>query len=460
MGSRVVLIRPKPHRESIGLHKFMICEPLELEYLSAYLELQGHHVEIVDMILESGRKLIQLLRERRPDVIGLTGYISHVGVVLDYARRIKEALPGVVTVVGGVHAEVNPGDFEDNAIDFVVKANGMKTMALLLEALGNGRSVGDIRADVEGIWNGPGKTYVPEKGFAYPFPDREKTARYRKRYNYIFHEKCATLKSSFGCTYKCEFCYCVAITQGRYFARDIAEVVEEVKTIREENIFIVDDNFLVSLERVQEFCRLLDKEGLQKNFILFGRADFIVEHPDHIALLQRHGLKAIFVGIESFREAELEQFQKRTTVAMNIRAVEILDELGIECYSGIIVGTDWERRDFDALIAFLKRFKRPLLNVQPLTPMPGTPLFERIKGQVTVPREDYHLWDMAHMLIDPTRMSRRAFYLNIIRVYYKASTGFQGHWYVLRRYGFRIFARTAYGALHLTWQYLLMALRG
>ena len=145
---------------------------------------------------------------------------------------------------------------------------------------------------------------------------------------------------------------------------------------------------------------------------------------------------------------------------MNIRAVQLLDELGIECYSGIIVGTDWERRDFDTLIAFLKRFRMPLLNVQPITPIPGTPLYERVKGEVAVPREQYHLWDMAHILVNPTRQSRRAFYLNIIRVYYKASTGFKGHWYVLRNYGPRIFARTAYGVFYLTWQYLVLALRG
>jgi radical SAM superfamily enzyme YgiQ (UPF0313 family) len=460
MSKRIVLVRPKPHPESIGLHKFMICEPLELEYLSAHLESQGHRVEIVDMILEPASRLLPLLRELDPDIVGFTAYLPHVGVVRGYARQVKEQLPGVVTVVGGVHAEVNPQDFDEPSIDFVVRANGLKSFGELVQALEAGRPSGSIREEVAGIWNGPGKPYEVETNFAYPFPDRGKTARYRGRYNYIFHERCATLKSSFGCPYHCEFCYCIAITQNLYFARDVTEVIEEIKTIREQNIFIVDDNFLVSLERVREFCRLLDQERLHKNFILFGRADFIVEHTDIIALLQQHGLKAVFVGIESFKAEDLDHFQKKTTVAMNVRAVQILDELGIECYSGIIVGTDWERRDFDTLITFLKQFKMPLLNVQPLTPIPGTPLYERLKDDVAVSRDQYHLWDMAHILVNPTRMSRRAFYLNIIRVYYKTGTGFKGHWYVLRKYGPRIFLRTAFGVIYLTWQYLLLAWRG
>ena len=40
---RVLLIRPKPHKETIGLQHVMICEPLELEYLASNIpeELQS-----------------------------------------------------------------------------------------------------------------------------------------------------------------------------------------------------------------------------------------------------------------------------------------------------------------------------------------------------------------------------------------------------------------------------------
>ena len=49
---RIILIRPKPHKETIGLQNVMMCEPLELEYVSAYLSKHGHDVYIVDKILE------------------------------------------------------------------------------------------------------------------------------------------------------------------------------------------------------------------------------------------------------------------------------------------------------------------------------------------------------------------------------------------------------------------------
>lgn len=47
----ILLIRPKPHKETIGLQNVMICEPLELEYISSNIELHGHKAIIIDMII-------------------------------------------------------------------------------------------------------------------------------------------------------------------------------------------------------------------------------------------------------------------------------------------------------------------------------------------------------------------------------------------------------------------------
>lgn len=57
---KILLIRPKPHSETIGLQSVMICEPLELMQLSAVLKANGHFVKIVDMILEKNLLNISL----------------------------------------------------------------------------------------------------------------------------------------------------------------------------------------------------------------------------------------------------------------------------------------------------------------------------------------------------------------------------------------------------------------
>lgn len=454
---KVLLIRPRPDPESIGLQSFMICEPLELEYAAAWLEQHGHTTTIVDMILERG-PLTKQLRIHAPDVVGLTGYINHVGVIRDYARTVKRYDPRCWVVVGGVHAEVEPRPFEDEHIDFVLHVNALESMRALLDQLPLGRE--HVRQAVPGVWNGPAKPYTIETAFRYPFPDRSKTLRYRKHYSYIFHERCATLKTSFGCTYACDFCFCPGITRGNYFERDLAEVVRELEGIGERNVFIVDDNFLHKPERVERFCRLVQERGILKRYIVFGRADFIARNE---ALMQRFrdaGLHAVFVGVESMRQQDLEALNKKTRVALNEAALRILERHSIECYSGIVVGPDWSEEDFDRLARWLNGFQHPLVNIQPITPLPGTALGERMREVVQVPQERYAWYDMAHLLWRPERLSVRRFYWLILRTYYRTMAGFRGQRYVLGRYGLARYLHVARGIVHITLQYLVLCARG
>jgi radical SAM superfamily enzyme YgiQ (UPF0313 family) len=454
---KVLLIRPRPDSESIGLHSFMICEPLELEYAAAYLEQHGHQVTILDMILERG-PLTRLLRVHAPDVVGLTGYITHVGVIRDYARAVKQFNDRCWVVVGGVHAEVEPEVFEDEHVDFVLHVNALESMRALLEQLDRGKD--HVRHAVPGVWDGPTKPYAIDTSFRYPFPDRSKTLRYRRHYNYIFHEKCATLKTSFGCTFSCEFCFCPQITRGHYFERDVADVVREIEGIAEQNIFIVDDNFLYNGKRVDLLCRLLQERGIRKKFILFGRADFIVHHEDLLRRLRDVGLHAVFVGVESMRQKDLEAFNKRTRVAMNEEAIRILERHSIECYSGIVVGPDWSEEDFERLTRWLNQFEHPLVNIQPITPLPRTPLFARMRDLVRVPREEYARYDMAHLLWQPEQLSVRRYYWLILRTYYLTMVGMRGQAYMFRRYGLGSYLRVARGIVHITLQYLVLCARG
>ena len=101
----VLLLRPRPHRETIGLQNVMICEPLELEYLAAALLEAGHRVEIVDLILDR-RPLERITAQFQPRLVGITGYVAHVNVVKALAARVKALVPGVWVAVGGVHAGV------------------------------------------------------------------------------------------------------------------------------------------------------------------------------------------------------------------------------------------------------------------------------------------------------------------------------------------------------------------
>lgn len=455
---KILLVRPKPHKDSIGLQSFMICEPLELEYLYSYLTEFSHNVIILDMILEK-KPLSYFIKKYQPDVVGFTSYITHVGVVKDYALEVKEINSKIVTVVGGVHAEVVPSDFEVKEIDYIIKVNALDTFKELLDNIN--RPVEVNKDLIKGIWKDNTKEYVINTNFNYPHPSRESTLKYRKKYNYIYHTKCATIKTSFGCPYNCEFCFCTKITQNKYFERDLNDVIDEIKHIKEKNIFIVDDNFLLKKDRVEEFCDLIKKNNIKKNYILFGRADFIANNDDVIKKIAEIGVQAIFVGIESFKDDELNNYQKKTNVEMNIKAISILEKHGIQCYSGIIVGLDWEKKDFNNLIKYLNSFKFPAaVNIQPITPMPGTIIYDYYQDQFIIPREKYELWDMAHLVLKPSKLSIRKFYYHIVRSYLKTVATFKSSFFIIKRYGFITYMRVFFGAMHILRQYLKLIIKG
>jgi len=84
---KILLVRPLPSDETIGLQHVMVVEPLELEVL-ATLVIPAHQPVIVDMILEKKSIEYFILREN-PDIFCVTGYITNVPQMIDYCRIAK-----------------------------------------------------------------------------------------------------------------------------------------------------------------------------------------------------------------------------------------------------------------------------------------------------------------------------------------------------------------------------------
>lgn len=444
---KILLVRPNTPKESINLQSFMICEPLELEYASSNLKQTGAEVDLIDMLLET-KSIECFLKKKAYDMVCFTSYITCVGVVKKYAKKVKSINKNIITVVGGVHCEVVPVDFVDKNIDYILWANGIATLVEMVKQYPN------IEIEkLEGIYQeGRKKPKLIEGNLLHP--DRQITEKYRANYNYIYHNNCATIKTSFGCPYKCNFCFCTQITN--YSTRDIDDVLDELEEIKEDNVFIVDDNFLVCRDRLIAFCKGLEERNIKKHYIAFGRADFIAANEDVVILLHKYGFDAFFVGIESFKSTELSDFAKQSSVEQNIKAINILENNGLQCYSGLIVAEDWVKEDFDTLIKYLNSFKHPLVNIQPITPMPGTPLFTTYKYPIILDRERYGRWDMAHLAFEPLKMSRRKYYYHIVRAYLKTSANKTQRKFIRETYGMKVYKRIKKGARKIFFQYLAL----
>lgn len=424
---RILLIRPRPHRETIGLQSVMICEPLELMQLAAVLRANHHEVQIVDMILEK-KALEHFIHGFKPQLVGITGYISHIGIMKEYARRIKKIDQNILVAVGGVHATVCPEDFNSEFIDCIARrAEDLYKLAKCQDT--------SVR-----------------------HADRSLPSRYSDKYYYLFANKCALIKTSFGCPYNCNFCFCKEISS--YKARAIDDVITELLQIPQKEVYIVDDDFLFNRDRLLDFVAKLKEHRIEKRFLVYGRADFIAANEDIIEALSQVGLGSVIVGIEAASQNELDQFNKKSKLEDNEKAVRILKKYGIECYATVILGVDWDKSDFRNLHRYLKRLGLVFVNLQPFTPMPGTPYFCQYKDRLIIPYEEHEKWDMAHLVIKPDKISVGRYYFEILKLYYKITLLPRNVVYMFKRYGVKTTLKLSIGAGQISWQYFKKMIGG
>ena len=442
----ILLVRPKPHKQSLGLTDMITLEPLELEYVSAALKQDGHRVFLADMIMER-KSLEWFVRHLRPDIVMFTAYITHVNVITNYSDTVKRLSAKIVTAVGGVHCEVLPDDFRHPNLDVIFGTDGVERARALA------RHVAEY-GSADGF-PGPSRTPAADT-VPLPLPDRRATARHRSRYHYAHHLPCALLKTSYGCPYSCRFCFCVEITGHQYRQRPMEEVAAELLEINEPNVFIVDDDFLASRARIKAFCDMLDRHDIHMRYIVFGRADFIVRNEDMIELLAAHGVDSVFVGVESFKQSDLDQFDKRMSVAVSEEAAHVLHRHGIDLCAGAIVGPDWDKADFDAFVDWIHRMEIRFINLQPLVPLPATPIYDDYADQLLLDRKEYEKWDLTHIAIMPTQLTPSRYYAEIVKGYLRTTGSLASAWYVWQRCGPRIALKTASGAVRALWHYVLM----
>ena len=416
---RVLLARPPVPRHTIGLKHIMVCEPLELEYVAAGLD--GHEVQILDLILERG--FDRRCREFEPDVVGTSSYISGVNEVIKLCRAAKRWNANVRTVVGGVHAACVPEDFADSSVDCIALGDGTTIMPELLDAFASGRPLGDVPGLALPRGNAVARTaprrYMPHPD-KLPFPRRDLVAHLQHRYYYLLHRPVATLKTTWGCWYRCNFCLPWQVTDGRAFSRSPESIVAELEQISTREIYIVDDIFLIHREWLQRLAQLLHKRGIQKRYLVYSRADFVADNEDVIGEWRELGLRAVFLGLEAATDAELDSMDKRSSVDHNRRAVTVLRKHGIDTYASFVAQPCYTSEDWDRLKRFIDENQLYYLNISPLTPMPGTRIWDQWKDRLAVSRRAHPLWDFAHVLL-PTVMPLKQYYRALLGTYLHAS---------------------------------------
>lgn len=434
---KVLLIWPNSRNEVLGWGDLgAIAEPLALEYLAAGAMLDGHEARILDLRLHSD-ELDATLATFAPDVVGVTAFSMHARSALALCRRVKELRPACRTVVGGHHASFLPDDFFDPGVDFVVRGEGVRPLRALLaslEAGGAGEKIPAVYAYRDGEWLDGGAP-LPFSLDGLPLPDRTATTDDRHRYFIDWMRPVALVRTTVGCPYRCSFCSLWVIMDGRYYKRGIDAVVEEIADLREEFVFLVDDEAFVDGRRMLELARRLRARGVHKRFFAYTRVDTIVRETDALAAWRDVGLERLFVGIDAISSKDLTEYNKRLSVAAVEAALRTARELGLDVFAQFVVNTDYTRRDFNRLARFIEHHDIRYPSFTVLTPLPGTALldFERIVHRQPNGRPDWDLFDCQNAVTATTLPPDefRSEYRNLYRVFKGAYTQYREHSHIM-----------------------------
>jgi radical SAM superfamily enzyme YgiQ (UPF0313 family) len=412
---RVLLIQP-PSNDTL-MDQIYLFEPLALEYLGAGLRQEGHEVRLLDARLEPD--IEGVLSAYRPELVGLTGFTSHVNIIKRIAALVKTGIPEAFVVVGGHHATVVPSDFNAPVIDLVVIGEGVFTLKEVVSALKTGGRLEGIKGIA--IPNEDGMIFSEPRPYTdldlLPLPDRTLTENYRKKYFSEWFKPLASIRTSLGCTARCNFCALWSITGGKYLRRSPESIVVELKGIEEPNVFFCDDESMCDVKRMEQLAELIKEAGIKKKYFLYGRVDTIVRNPELFAKWAAIGLSQVFVGMEDYSDSRLNAMNKGVTVAEQEEAVMILKQLGIMMYASYMVDPAYTRDDFKRLIGHVRRLGHTYATFTVMTPLPGTELHATRRGELLSERPE--LYDMLHALL-PTSLTLKDFYQEMIELYSKA----------------------------------------
>jgi len=418
---RVLLVMPTPFENGrLGLENVVwLSEPVALTAVGTAIAGE-HEVQVIDLRLEDEDALARTLSSFKPDVVGTTSMTTDAYQAKAVLRVVRSICPNALTVVGGHHPTLCPDEFDLEFVDVIVQGEGETTLRELMARFEKTRTrsfegVRGIRwRDENGVRRVNSKREQTASLDDLPIPDRKLIAKYQGRYFFTAMRPMASIFTSRGCSFDCNFCAIWEFYERRTRFLSAKKIVDQMEACSEPFVFVLDDNFLTNKRRIVELCEEIEKRGLKKWWMTQGRTDFAAENPELMARLAKNGLVMLLSGYESNDDDNLAALRKKSSWEKNLRANDVLRKNGILSTGIFMVRADWTKEQFAQLWEYVNSLDIAIPLFTILTPLPGTQLYRAYKEKLLT--TDHRLFDLLHAVL-PTRLPREEFYYEFSKSY-------------------------------------------
>jgi radical SAM superfamily enzyme YgiQ (UPF0313 family) len=369
MGNRLLIIQPSYYRSKTDRTVYRVRRrqvvPLVLPYLAA-LTPPDWEIKLLDEQLEP------IDFDDRPDLVAITTWTLNSFRAYDIADEFRRR--GVSVILGGPHTFFHAEEAAEHG-DAVGIGEGEGIWGRMLEDSVHGRLKKFYRAG-----------QLPDlAGLPLPRYDLLNLRRYGPF-------KTFAVTSSRGCPFRCEFCSERFLLGESYRCRPAPEVIEEVRRCASRNILFGDSNFGGKRSHAMELMAALIPLKVRWSALW---SSYLCNDEPFMDLARRSGLLHVNIGIESINPDTLNSMNKRFNKLS--RYGEMLANLrrrGISYSLNFIFGWDGETTGaFRTTLDFLHEHKVPVAYFNILTPVKGTPLYDRLQSEARiVNHQDIDRW--------------------------------------------------------------------
>ena len=218
------------------------------------------------------------------------------------------------------------------------------------------------------------------------------------------------IQSTRGCPYRCEFCAITNFYNHGVKHRPIKNVVEEIKQMPNKLFILHDPSLTINPRYAQELFKALIREKVKKGWLACGNANVLANiEEDFLELARKSGCIEWFVGLESVSQAALNGIKKTSNKVEEFkRMIKRVHDYGMTVQGGIIFGFDEDTPDiFDLTLEKLYEWELDVLEVYILTPLPGTPLFERLEREGRILTKDWSRYSLTDVVFRPKNMTEK-----------------------------------------------------
>jgi len=369
---KILLIYPNCLEDRLHAEDVRVV-PIGLYYVGALLKENLYDVEILNWhdINKTPHKIEETLKEKKPDVIGLSILHANRWGGIDVARIAKRILPDVKIVFGGVGTTFLWKHLLKHfmLIDYAILGEGEYSFLNLIQCIENGNYEGikDIKGIAFRLGEKCVKTSDPEV-----IQDLDRLPMPSKYFEFQH------LSSSRGCPANCTFCgsprfwgHKVRFHSPEYFIEQLERLYRKGITF----FYVSDDTFTMRKNRVIQICKKIIEKDLKITWFAISRVNYVNE--EMLYWMRKAGCIQISYGVESGSEKIRNVLNKNIKSDDIKRAFALTSKYGILARAYFIYGSPGETWEtIQETIDLIHQIK-PLSTIFYILDLfPGTALYE------------------------------------------------------------------------------------